>query len=281
MILFFLFKPHLPQLLPQAQTCSNWNAQAHTWGWLISLPWEYFLKPYSDFIKDIFKVHVWIFSIFQSSWWKGYVTIYGSSIRFLIRQPMRGVKKKKERKKQLQHQEPKFLFQGWISSFDITPWEACSVERDLVWQPGLLLAPRSCVWNSGVPSRKSCFRNAGNFCSENKNGTQEYCPQPDLHLCPKRLHFFKTMLRRHLNHLSSASCLPVTESHLTQERKYFHFINRKSITNRFCLEKNINEINNPNSDKVSAKICSSLSIWVSQPVFSSSEQLEAVAILGL
>lgn len=97
MILFFLFKPHLPQLLPQAQTCSNWNAQAHTWGWLISLPWEYFLKPYSDFIKDIFKVHLWIFSIFQSSWWKGYVTIYGSPIRFSIRQPMRGVKKKKER----------------------------------------------------------------------------------------------------------------------------------------------------------------------------------------
>ena len=210
MVLFFLFKTHLLQLLPQARTCSNWNAQAHTWGWLISLPWEYFLKPYSDFIKDIFKVHLWIFSIFQSSRWKGYVTIYGSCIRFSTRQPMRGVKKK--RKKQLQHQEPKFLFQGWISSFDITPWKAWSMERNLVWEPGLLLAPRSCVWNSGVPSRKSCFRSTGNFCSENQNGTQGA-------LLPTRLTSLYKEIAFFLNDAKKAFKPPVSGFSLTCYRE--------------------------------------------------------------
>lgn len=42
-----------------------------------------------------------------------------------------------------------------------------------------------------------------------------------------------------------ASPLPLTEGHRTRERKCFHLINRKDITNIFCLKKNINEINKP------------------------------------
>lgn len=111
-----------------------------------------------------------------------------------------------------------------------------------------------------VCGQESCFRNAGNSGSENQNGTQGALPQIRLtSFLTKKWHFFSTVFREHPNHLPSASQLSATEGHWTQERKHFHFIHRKGTANRFCLKKKkINEINNPNFGKVSAKIDSSL-----------------------
>lgn len=188
MVLFFLFKTHLLQLLPQARTCSNWNAQAHTWGWLISLPWEYFLKPYSHFIKDIFKVHLWIFSILQSSRWKGYVTIYGSCIRFSTRQPMRGVKKKE--RNSYSTRSPNFCFRvGFLAL--ISPlekpdqWKGTWCES-LVSSSLLGAVFGIVVYLAGNPALEAQATSA----QKTKMVHREHCSQLDLHLCTKRLHFF-------------------------------------------------------------------------------------------